>query len=804
MRIDSNTKSVAKRVICTLLMMIWAVVTLPQARAADPAAELVEHLAKHCFDCHSGSSSEAGLDLAELNWDLRDAATFATWVQVHDRVAAGEMPPPDATTMDQSQRTALVAQLGQALRTYQRQIQQEQGRVVARRLTHSQLEATLQDLLGIDVPLTRHLPQPPRTGEYTTLAELQTLSHFDLENHVQVVDMALDEAMRRALTPTTPWKRRFSAKELSRTRTRTREPEYIDGAAVVWSGRLIFYGRLPATTAREDGWYRIRFEASALKKPADRGVWCTVRSGKCVSSAPLMSWVGAFEVDEEKKTVDMVTWLPQGHMLEIRPNDVTLKRARFQGGQAANGEGGAQDVPGLAIHWLEMERIHPIADDAFVRQRLFGRIKVTPHDDPLQAKCECDHPLAAGEELICRMAGLAWRRPVERAELEPYLALYRKTWEGTQSIPESLRVAYTAILCSPRFLYFEESPGRLDPYAIATRLSYFLCHSLPDEALFQAARQGELRADQPEAILSHAHRLLRTPRGEQFMARFAGEWLELRDIEFTEPDARLHPDFDLIVQDAMLQETHAFLQHLLERNAPIGELVAAPYTFLNSRLARYYGVSGVRGDTLRCVDLPPDSHRGGILSHGSVLKVTANGTNTSPVLRGVWVARRILGEDIPPPPANVPAIEPDIRGAKTIREQLEKHRQDEQCASCHRKIDPPGFALENFDAAGRWREFYPVVRGGKVQKGPRIDPSYVWESGGSFEDFESFRELVQRREEDLARNLIEQMLVYGTGARISFADRSEVERLTRQVAAQGYGIRAILDAVVTSSIFLSK
>ncbi|RMF37116.1 MAG: DUF1592 domain-containing protein [Planctomycetota bacterium] len=761
-------------------------------------------LRDHCVDCHSGSQAEAGLDLTTLEWDLAEPAVFDTWVRIHDRVAGGEMPPPDSSTLDADQRQRAVSGLSEVLRGYQLQQRRTVGRVPARRLTHSQLEATLQDLLGIDIPLARHLPEPPRTGEYSTLAELQTLSHFDLENHVRVVELAIDEAMRRALTPDDRSPQHFTARQIARTRTRTREPEYIDGAAVVWSGRLTFYGRLPATTAPRDGWYRFRFEVSALKKPSGSGVWCTVRSGKCVSSAPLMSWVGAFEADEEKKTVEMLAWLPAGHMLEIRPNDVTLKRARFAGGQAANGEGGGQNVPGLAIHWLEMEPVHPVANDALVRKYLFGDLQVVTHRDPSRAKIVCDDPAQAAETLVHAMAQRAWRRPVPASELQPYIDLCRSALQSGASLPDALRVAYTAVLCSPRFMYLQEHPGTLDPLAIASRLSYFICNSMPDEPLWRAAATGELRADDPASIIDHTHRLLQTPRGQQFMSRFASEWLELRDIDFTEPDSRLHPEFDLIVQASMLAETHAFLDELLHRNAPVHELVTANYTFLNSRLARYYGIRGVQGDALQRIELNPDSHRGGILSHGAVLKVTANGTNTSPVLRGVFVARRILGDDIPPPPANVPAIEPDIRGAQTIREQLEKHRQAEQCSSCHKRIDPPGFALENFDAAGKWRDFYPLVRSGKVQRGQAIDTSYTLASGEHFDGYADFRDLAGQRQQDLARNLIQHLLVYGTGARISFADRWEVRELAEQVAEQGYGVRSIVDAVVTSPLFLTK
>ena len=285
---------------------------------------------------------------------------------------------------------------------------------------------------------------------------------------------------------------------------------------------------------------------------------------------------------------------------------------------------------------------------------------------------------------------------------------------------------------------------------------------------------------------------------------FADQWLDLVDIDFTDPDRRLHNDFDIVVQDAMLNETRRYLRHLIDENVSAKSLIDSDYTFLNSRLARFYGIQGVEGDRWQKVSLHRDDHRGGLLAHGSILKVTANGTNTSPVLRGVWVCDRLLGQPIPPPPENVPAIEPDIRGATTVREMLDKHRSDVACASCHKKIDPAGFALENFDAAGQWRDRYMQKVGKKVERGSRIDPSYSLADGRSFDDFDSFRNLIAKQPEPLARNFVEKLLVYATGAPISFADRDEVRRIAKSTKDNGYGLRSLIHHALESDIFLEK
>lgn len=769
---------------------------------ANESSLRTEFLKSNCYDCHAGPDAEGGLDLEKLPLDLDDEAVFATWTQIYDRVHAGEMPPPEDADVDPEQANSFLVGTEQWLSGYQLEEQQVHGRVRGRRLTNLQLERTLHDLLGIDIPLMREMPEEPKTGNYSTLASRQSISHFSLAQHLRVVDLALDEAFRRALTRGDEWTRELSAKKISRTRTRTREPEFIDGGAVVWSSKLSFYGRVPATEARHAGWYRFRFQVSALNKPKDHGVWCTVRTGQCVSSAPLMTWVDAFEATDQPKEVVVESWLPKGHMLEIRPGDITLKMARFQGGQSANGEGGRQNVPGIRIDGLRIERIHQKADDETIRSILLGDLEVTNIDRRTPGEVNSREPYLVGKKLIREFARRAFRRSVDNLDLTSFEKIFQQTHEDEKDLVGALRAAYRAILCSARFMYLQERPGQLDGYAVASRLSYLLWGSMPDETLFELAATGKLI--EPEVAIGQVARMLDDPKGETFVPDFASEWLELSEISFTEPDRKLCPDFDPIVQNAMLDETHGFVQVLLDQDLGVQMLVDTDFTFANSRLARYYGIDGVVGDRLRKIEVDGNSHRGGLLAHGAILKVTANGTNTSPVLRGVWIANRLLGQPIPPPPTNVPAIEPDIRGTKTVREQLAKHRNDVQCASCHSKIDPIGFALENFGPAGKWRDFYPKNRGGKIKKGPQIDASYITSDGRPFSGFSDFKELAALDPEPLAKNFACQLLCYGTGAEITFADRRDVQKIVNSVRESGYGLRSILESVVASKTFLTK
>jgi len=282
---------------------------------------------------------------------------------------------------------------------------------------------------------------------------------------------------------------------------------------------------------------------------------------------------------------------------------------------------------------------------------------------------------------------------------------------------------------------------------------------------------------------------------------FTDQWLKLSQIDFTTPDVRLYRDFDPVVQESMLQETRTYFAELIGRDLAVTHLVDSDFAFLNERLARHY-----RGDWklqpgggLQKIALKPADLRGGLVTQGAILKVTADGTSTSPVVRGVFVNERLLGTHIPPPPPGVPAIEPDIRGATSIRDQLEKHRNNESCASCHQTIDPPGFALENYDPVGVWRQKY-----GQGGKGVKIDPTGRTPEGQSFEDILAWKQIYKAQAAPLARGFVLHFLTYATGAPPRFSEESSVEAVVARVAAEGHGLRSLVRAAVLSDIFRTK
>ena len=769
-----------------------------------PPVAIAGFLSARCLDCHTGDQSEGGLDLTTLPPAGTDTASDRRWARIIERVENGEMPPPDSEAPPGQDRHAFVAAGGDWLRTAIRRRDTQEGRVRGRQLSPRELERSLHALLGIDIPLAEMIPVEGRPAEYSTVAERQTVSHHRLESHLAVVDVALDEALRRATSPTDSFSRDFAAADIVRTnpKARCREPEMLHGQAVIWANGIIYYGRLPATTAPADGWYRFRLTVGGLNLPDTGGVWSTVSTGLCISSAPLLQFVTAFEALETPREVEFEAWLPKRHMLEIRPGDITLKRARFEGGQIGAGEGEPQQVPGIAMERLTMERIHRGPDNDGVRRLLAGDVAWEKNEKngrwhPLPRRPRDD--LAV---LIKAFARRAFRRPVTDADLSPIVALATDVFHDGQSFEAALRAGYRAILCSPRFFYLTESPGPLDDHAKAARLSYFLTGGPPDAALTALADADRL--GDPAVIKAETDRLLADDGTRRFADDFAAEWLDLDQIDFTEPDRKFHREFDGVVKHSMLAETQAVLQNALDHDQPVTELFASDSTYLNSRLARYYAVDGVTGDELRRVTLPAESHRGGLLTQGAILKITANGSATSPIVRGAWVAERLLGVEIPPPPSGVPAIEPDIRGATTIRQQLAKHRADTACASCHRLMDPVGFALENFDPAGQWRKNYRIIDATGKRHSPPIDAGDSLADGTPFSGIDEFKAVVASRPEQLARSLAGHMVVYGTGARLSFADRDAIAEITAAAGKTGYGVRSILHAVVTHPIFLTK
>jgi hypothetical protein len=780
------------------LCAFTSVLSLMDAKPVSDAPQSIHRFIDlNCFDCHNDVDREGGLNLEGFKFDPNSVESMNQWTLMFDRVKNHEMPPKDDLQPPTEERAAFIDVLSNTLHNVSENQQQELGRVRSRRLNRIEYQTSVHSLLGVDIPLTRYIPEDATQDGFTNVAEAQQMSYHLLQKYLEAADAALDEAFSRAINPAEPVRKFLEPGVLANNAREgnNRGPWLYNNSAVSFSSTQSYHGRMKSTTVPESGWYRIRLSAHAMDPPHGRGVWTSVRSGVCYAKAPLMFWIGSFEATEEPQIHEFTAWIEATHMLEIRPADNTLKR---MGANAINLDTlSDSSAAKVALDWLEIERIYKGPEPMALQKQLFGALEIK------DGQLVSEHPKRDLESLMERFVTKAFRRPVTKRELKPYVALAYDTLKEGLPLIESVRAGYRAILCSPRFFYFNEPVGKLDDYNVASRLSYFLWGTPPDDKLLELA--ANKRLTNPRVLEAQVDRMLDDSRSQAFIKNFSEQWLNLRDIDFTVPDQKLYPEYDEVLKHAMVGETHAFLREMITHNLSVTHVVDSDFTMLNERIARHYGIEGVSGTHFQKVKLKPEYRRGGIITHASVLKVTANGTTTSPVVRGVWMLENIMGEKTLPPPADVPAIEPDIRGAKTIREQLDKHRNIQSCAACHVKIDPPGFALENFDVIGGWRDHYRALpEKGGWQQGLPVDPSFVLADGRPFSDIDEFKRLILNNPEKIAHNLLEKCIIFATGASVQFADRKEMESILHHISDDNYGFRSLIHAVVQSQIFLNK
>jgi hypothetical protein len=563
--------------------------------------------------------------------------------------------------------------------------------------------------------------------------------------------------------------------------------------------------------------------------------------------------VGAVDFTPKPSVQEVEVFLRAGEVL--RTDGDRLFRTRVNGSdeQYVNPLATEDGMPGYAVQWLEIEG--PFYDDPVGRtgyRRLFDQLRLVPSEKAREGvalevgpapagggrgggrggpggfgrgalreapyEVESKAPREDAERLLRSFLKKACRRPAAEADVKRFLALFDDQLKKGDGFTRSILAMYTAVLASPGFVFVEEKPGRLDDYALATRLALFLWNSAPDDKLRDLADRGEL--SKPDVLRAQTERMLDDPRARRFVEAFTDYWLDLRKIDDTSPSSTLYNDYELDdpLKLAALEETRLFFAELLRADLPARNVVASDFTFLNERLADHYGIKGVAGVNFREVKLPPDSLRGGLMTQASVLKVTANGTTTSPVLRGHWITERILGLETPPPPPTVEAVEPDIRGTVTIRQQLDKHRANPSCAACHSKMDPPGFALESFDVMGGYRERYRAVsdkvaplKGHGMNGQPfafhyalPVDSAGKLPDGRPFKDVRELKKLLVQDEVSIARNLVRQLTVFATGAPVRFSDREEVEKILKAAKGRQYGVRGLVHAIVQSELFQSK
>jgi mono/diheme cytochrome c family protein len=857
------------------LCLILAAASAAAARPADalPAGVGEAFLETHCIACHCGPDAESGLDLESLSRDGSDREARERWALVHDRIAAGEMPPADEPRPPEADRLAMLGELTGWLEAADAAARGREGRAVTRRLTAAEYENALRDLLAVpELDVRRLLPADGTRHGFDKVGDGLDLSHVQLEQYLAAADRALDMAIATRATPPPVLSKRFDIAGMLKFRQNLRS-----GAAVLLNGlepeRGWYHdGRKDPDEPKADGTQAllagrsVGFFTPKLGGHEKYISFVPIHSGRYRMRMSIWSFVWNHGTVEPSPRTE-VALLEQdtrvlGYFdaasLEPRVHELTVplvagRPPMFDVASLAWRRDGSRDHrPGIAIDWFEVEG--PLHDQwpPESHRRLFGELPIRPFDPatggrpparrpisfavwawprgrdvppgeldrPVESVAS-DAPAADATRLLAAFLPRAFRRPVSDEEVARHAAIALDRLAKGDCFEDAMRQAYKAALVSPHFLFRRESPGPLDDHALATRLALWLWNGPPDDDLLAAAAAGSLR--EPASLAVAVDRLLADPRSERFVRDFLDQWLNLKAINDTDPDKKLYPEFQFrYLKDSMLAESRSFFRELLDTDAPITSLITTDFAMLNERLVQHYRLADlpgepVEGSRIRRVPLPSESHRGGFLTQGAVLKVTANGTTTSPVIRGAFVSERILGQPIPPPPPNVPAVEPDIRGATTIREQLRQHQADTACAACHRKMDPPGFALESFDVIGGWRDRYRSLAGGTPASDPlfdgrkprfrlaaAVDASGTLADGRSFADFEGFRQLLNADPERLARAFVTQLVIYATGGEPTFEDRAEIDRIVAATASNHYGVRSLVHAIAASRLFREK
>ncbi len=796
----------------TIALLFFALPIYGQA-FKEAWAPLVE---ASCIDCHD-ANTDTPLNLEKIGHDLSDPNTFRQWVKIFDQVDSGEMPPKKKKRPDPTLKNKALTTLHQHLRDASLAKQIKDGRTPVRRLTRTEYEYTLHDLFGIGGELASKLPPESTTSRFDTIASNQGISPVHIRSYLAAADQAIDEAIelrprpdlkpRLIDYPNHPYLQMWFKRELRRGGNTVKRKK----------DALVIFDDRPHTTQSNNmgirfkvpGQYRIKAEvhASQARTPV---TFCIYRGNDLGGVRELIS---SWQLNPGKpRQVEVEHYFTPGDYFYLAPADLDCdpngRNVLAVGARDYRGEGVAirrLTLEGPLEKQWPPERTRDLLGEVEFRAGLKGNYSIVIGKSSMEQI----------KEVVSRIGPRALRRPLRDTEPKTWAALAKPVLESGRGFEEGLRLVLRALLSSPEFLYHEAIPGPLDDYALATRLSYFLWKSLPDDQLLFLAAGGRLN---DRAVLrSEVNRMLEDKKAQRFIEDLLDQWLELKEIDATTPDEKLYPEYDDVLRQAMLEETRRFFSEMIQSDLSVGEFIDSDFTFLNRRLAEHYGIPGVEGLGFRKVTLPAESPRGGLLTQASILKVTANGTNTSPVPRGSFVLANLLGTPPSPPPPGVGAVEPDTQGATTIREELAAHREMESCNRCHREIDPPGFALESFDPIGGFRSRYrstgqgdrPLTKlfGRPVREyrlGLPVDASGETSEGEPFAGIRDFKRLMKQKKDQLARHFLNQLIAYATGAEVEFADRKERDQILEQAGRDGYRIRGMIHAVVQSKMFRNK
>jgi mono/diheme cytochrome c family protein len=819
----------------SLLIFAQLLIVVPAITLADLPKTASDFVVQHCADCHNKQTAEGDFRIDLLGTDLADELNHKRWARVLARVENGEMPPASLVDRPADDETANALQaLKLAFYEHAQADRDNGGRVRTRRLNRLEYENTVHQLLAIQTPLQDLLPEDDLADGFSNSADALSISPVHIQQYMTAADRALKDATAGQVRPETKT-HRFSythedekpfhghAHNKLQCNLRGEDLHFFLPTHIEVPAYLRQFEKL---TRQTPGQYKIKIttEARDTTDGEDLAYSVWVAAG-----GKRRELIGYFDAKfNQPNSIELTRFFQSGETIIVAP--YRMSKVRVDAGYSVYLPDKQEKIP---KGWHHINNPNPPIDT------VGPAIVVKPIEitGPLLESWPPEgHRLLYGDaELVADakaqfsvFMSRAFRRPVTAAEVDKYYSLVSTRLDQGDGFKIAMNAAHRAVLCSPHFLFLVEEGPRLNDYELAARLSYFLWRTSPDATLRKLAANGEL--SKPEVLRRETERLINSPRFDAFINDFLNHWLNLREIEATTPDRDLFPEYfvsyhdgtqDSLLHDSIIRETRAFVRDLIARDLEIQRLVKSPETFLNQRLAEHYELPPVKGTELRPIALPAESVRGGLLTQASVLKVTANGANTSPVVRGVWILERILGTPAPPPPPDAGSIEPDTRGATTIRQQLAKHMASESCAGCHQKIDPPGFALESFDPVGRYREFYRTTETGeklndarawfgahyghvKYLKGAAVDSSAVLPDETAFNDIRAYKEILAAKPQQIARNVVSKLVTYATGVHVEPADALAIDSILKRSEPKKYGLKTLIMETVQSELFTHK
>ena len=814
---------VLNRILSSVFLTLTACIAFAGSVHGDEPFE--GFLKKHCVACHGPEKMKGDVRIDQLSRDFKRGADTHHWAELIEQVNSGAMPPKKEPRPTQAEISAFVTNLDARLKEGRAVRMAARPAVTHYRLSRKEYQNTVYDLLGVryDPAKPGELNEDTLWHGFERIGSQLSLSPSHVDRYYRAAGLVLDRAF--PVTPGEARKVRKTAAEL-RYGGGKQQQAALDRFGIKRPLRyLLFPGNVQNalssnwfgnTGPEQSGLYKMRIQASGIRPPGGQMAHLSIgkRTGEETVDALIEFDIQAPEDKPQVYEFEVFLEMPATLDFCVVATDVVDRRAGAAFRNALSSQGGY-----IFTHSSESLLLNPNAPQMFDGKGngIFSTVLLDwiEWEGPLVSEAEKARrkgllpPDDATAEIVAehlqRFAEGAWRRPVKKEELEQYLNSYRTERKAGEKTADAYRVALQGVLTSRHFIYLVEGDTvareRLSDTELASRLSYFLWSSMPDNGLLAAGKSGTLKA---EGLKKEVDRMLADSKANRFVEDFTRQWLQLHRVGMFPPDKKLYPNYDAWLEESMRAEPVEFFREMFAKNISIDGFIHADWTVANARLCDFYGLPEPKSSGFQRVSLKPEDHRGGLLTMGAVLGLTSDGTRHRPVHRGVWVSEAIFGKTPPPPPANVSAIEPSPPESPkaTLRQKIEAHRNNANCAACHAKIDPLGLAWDNYDAIGQWRTLEKVAQGRGAD--PMIDPSGVMPDGRAFKDANDFKRLLLEDHEKVARAFIEHLCTYALRRVLTVDDQEDLKAIEAEAKKNQFRVKDIVRAVALSDLIRKR